>query len=133
MKPNFFILLTLLISGCATTQTIESTGPRPTNYKQAVKDHVKESFFDPYSIRDAEISQPLMASAVFDGVTPIPHSGWIVCFKANAKNRMGGYTGRQLTGLLFDGESIKTVIGEPTHAVAHHCENAVYETFDTAA
>jgi len=124
-----------LLAACSPTTS--SPGPKaeagapPANYRAASKISVRETFFDPYSVRDASISRPLFASAVFDGVTPIPRKGWIVCVKANAKNRMGAYTGIQPTVMLFDGEAVTLTLSGPDYAgqIADHCKTAVYEPF----
>ena len=65
-----------------------------------------ETLFDPYTARDVEIAAPVPANIVFDGVTPIPHKGWMVCMHANAKDSFGAFTGLQVTGMLIeeDGE-----------------------------
>jgi hypothetical protein len=68
---------------------------------------------------------------VFDGATPIPHKGWMVCMRLNAKNRMGGYIGQHLMGLLIKEDSeVGVVIGadKPIPA-AHHCDGRKYEPF----
>ena len=125
--------IALVLSGCSTTSTPMSSdaGPPPVNYKQAVADTVRSTFFDPYTIRDASISQPLYASAVFDGQTPIPRSGWIVCLRANAKNKMGGYIGQQVTLMLFKGESVDLTISGPDYQgqVEDDCRTAVFAPF----
>lgn len=126
----------MLLTGCAaTTMAPASTadaGSPPINYRSAVAASVTSTFVDPYSIRDASISAPLYASAVFDGVTPIPRKGWVVCVRANSKNRMGGYVGQQLTVFLFRGEAVYTSIGGPDYAgqVVDHCASAVFTDFD---
>lgn len=129
-------LILVPLAGCATTATApgesDGIGPRPASYLEAVKAKVKENFFDPYSLMDAEISQPLPANAVFDGVTPFPSSGWIVCLKANGKNRMGAYTGLQYSGFLFKDGEITLAISEPEFAVRHHCEGAKFKVFEIA-
>lgn len=105
--------------------------PPPTNYRPAVAAQIKSTFFDPYSIRDASISRPLYATAVHDGTNITPMSGWIVCVKANAKNRMGGYTGQEFSAFLFSGENIKTSLSGPEFSLQldMHCKPAVMEPF----
>lgn len=66
----------------------------PPNYRTVIRAAVRERFFDPYSIRDASISQPI-AGATLVG------SQQTVCVRANAKNRLGGYTGRRATAFTF--------------------------------
>lgn len=96
-----------IVGACASNQTAsQGQAPPPANYREQVSARVKKTFFDPYSVRDAAISRPFLQSAAFDGITPIPHSGWMVCVRANAKNRMGAYTGLTETGFMFSGDTI---------------------------
>lgn len=132
MRPLLFVLM-LVLAGCSTAGAppAENTTPPPVSYRAAVADSVRQSYFDPYSIRDADISAPLYARAVFDGLTPIPRSGWIVCVKANAKNRMGAYIGRELTVFLFKGPAVDFVLSGPEVAgqVQDLCRSASFTPF----
>jgi hypothetical protein len=70
------------------------TPPTPT-IKTAVINHIKQTYFDPYSVRDASIS-----TMVTLGETGLNS----VCVKMNAKNRMGAYTGLSVISIrLKDG------------------------------
>lgn len=124
--------LSSLLAGCVGAgQSTTAAAPAPANYREAIVQSVKETFFDPYSIRDAAISQPMYATAVFDGVTPFPKRGWIVCVRANAKNRMGGYTGLENSVFLFDGDRISDTLSGPDFRgqVDDHCADATFEPF----
>lgn len=55
-------------------------------------DYAKKTFFDPYSMRDVAISNELR------GTKP---NVFLVCIRANAKNRMGAYTGLSATAIQF--------------------------------
>ena len=94
MRPRRILVacLTLTVSvGCTSlNQPNASPGPFPTDYKMTIRKHVLRSFFDPYSIRDASISEPVISRMG-------KPDGWLVCLEANAKNRMGGYTGLSRT------------------------------------
>ena len=90
MKTLIAISGILAIAGCMTVGPVE-IGPYPTNYRNIVKAHIERSFFDPYSLRNVSIAGPLKG--------PL---GWIVCLEANAKNRMGGYTGLQRTSFVIN-------------------------------
>jgi hypothetical protein len=121
------------LGGCTTTPDATLIGPKPTGYKEAIRVYAKTAFFDSYSLQDVAIAPPIPVSAIFDGITPIPCSGWMTCLRANGKNRFGGYTGLQLTGFLFVNGVITTAIGEEgagqLSQVYHHCAAAVYEPF----
>ena len=103
---------------------VTSSEPPPAGYREQVTARVKKSFFDPYSIRDAALSQPFVQNAAFDGITPIPHRGWMVCVRANAKNRMGGYIGLKETGYMFKGGQIVDADFNPPF-----CAGAKFEPF----
>ena len=76
--------LTLAVSiGCASLdQPNTSLGPFPTDFKTTIRKHVLRSFFDPYSIRDASISEPV-------GSRTGEPDGWRLPETAKS----GGYTG----------------------------------------
>jgi hypothetical protein len=80
----------LALSGCQTQAELQTAmieaNPAPASVKTAIVKDARDYLVDPYSVRDAEISYMQFNK----------HSGlhW-VCVKANAKNRMGGYAGRQ--------------------------------------
>jgi hypothetical protein len=137
MKRLSLLATLCLLTGCATAPTSETIGPKPANYREAVRAHAKAAFFDPYSIRDAAISQPIPVSAVFDGITPIPHSGWMVCLRANGKNRFGAYTGLQISGFLFQNGAISVTLDDAgvgqLSQVVDHCRPAIYESIEIDA
>jgi hypothetical protein len=103
------------MSGCVTTDAPPpADNPAPVNYRALIKAHKEDIFIDPDSVRDPSISGPKLASGPYLSpagfITP-----WIVCIRANAKNRMGGYTGKKLTAALFyRGQFIETK-GGPVH------------------
>jgi hypothetical protein len=77
--------------------------------RKLILDHVRDNYFDPYSIRDAEISNSVSFSEVTMNPDSEPKTP-LVCVKANAKNRMGGYTGRKNELYQFNPSgSLKTV------------------------
>ncbi|MBV5269013.1 MAG: hypothetical protein JZU55_02680, partial [Afipia sp.] len=57
-------------------------------------ERARKEFFDPYSIRDAAISQPIAGRSLSGDMAS-------VCIQANGKNRMGAYTGLQTTVYIF--------------------------------
>jgi len=98
MKKLIVIAALAIMAGCAQYNP-QSAGPPPADHKATVEAYIKSSFFDPYSIRDAAISDPLPGIMFYQ-------SGYIVCFQANAKNRMGGYTGLHRTAVLIRGDVV---------------------------
>ena len=95
IKKVGLLIVALSLCGCGSvTPTVQQIGPYPDNYRSVVKAYMKQTFVDPASIRDVSISAPVAASADFD-------QGWRVCVQANAKNRLGGYTGLETTAYFF--------------------------------
>lgn len=94
MKKTVAVLLTTLaLANCV--PAVDYSGPiaaaRPASASikaQIVRD-ARDFLLDPYSVRDAEISN---VATFADGTQG-------VCVKANTKNAMGGYTGRQVLAI----------------------------------
>lgn len=63
---------------------------------------------DPYSIRDARISQPYTCTGGLAHIGDIPNA--CVCVEANARNSLGGYTGLTRNEVLFNGNRIVDVL-----------------------
>lgn len=90
---KYAVLLFSILSACATRDSAEIkqlAGPYPANYRNISLQYLKKTLVDPYSVRDAEIAIPV---ARYSWVMTDPGPGWVVCWRANSKNRMGGYTG----------------------------------------
>lgn len=107
----FLTLCTIcLISSCAFDKALRGPsleeqakadhGEIPPDYKELVKEHFYQNLFDPYSAK-YEFCEPYKAWASY--YRPQPHVlyGWAVCGTVNAKNRLGGYTGRKLFWSFF--------------------------------
>lgn len=94
----------LLLAGCAATpqQTRELASQVPPAYREIVKEYVRSTFKDPYSIKDARISEP---TSVFVGLVNGGHVPG-VCVAMNAKNGFGGYTGTKVYSVAFSGSSV---------------------------
>lgn len=83
-------------------------GPYPSNLSQIMSQYVRTSFFDPYSIADTALSVPQAGTLPYSA----KGSGWIVCLRSNAKNRMGGYTGLKESAYLIQDGSVVDGLGE---------------------
>ena len=99
MKHFAMLLSASLLAACVTTSDPKAVGPYPGDHRKTVKAHVEQAFFDPYSLRNVAISNPRIGHLFFQ-------QGWIICFQANAKNRMGGYTGLQRTAYLIHNDRV---------------------------
>jgi hypothetical protein len=129
------IAVALAVTTLAACQTA-STGPEraaqaraslPPAYRQMIVEKVMADFVDPYSIRDAGISAPIPGTSIMGPVAT-------VCVRANARNRMGGYTGAQPTAYTFRDQKLTVVVDRELAQIA--CANAVYRPFpeiDSAA
>jgi len=108
LRPHL-ILVVALLSGCVTQEQVDkvfaSQRPVTASEKAAIVSAARDHFIDPYSIRDAEISN----------VVRLNDQGLeAVCVKANARNRMGGYTGRSATSVrLLNGKPVNTLDNAP--------------------
>jgi hypothetical protein len=126
MRQMIVLAVSAALAGCQTAaqQTpeavAEATRALPTNYRQMIVDRSKQEFFDPYSIRDVSISAPIPGTSFMGAVVT-------VCMRANAKNRMGGYTGLQATAFVFREGRITTTAGGDHGYIA--CEGAIYGPF----
>lgn len=90
---SFVLGLALLVAGCqtVTVQQVQSNKKPTVAHKKLLVEAVKENFYDPYSIRDAELSNHMNF--------PNGHSGY--CGRLNAKNSVGGYSGRQYVRVVI--------------------------------
>lgn len=92
IKKFGLLIVALSLCGCSLgPPNPQQIGRYPSNYRALIKAQMKETFYDPYSLRDVSISTPVQAHDLFS-------QGWLVCVQANAKNRMGGYVGLTTTG-----------------------------------
>ena len=97
---HILIFSTLLLTGCAGSYgapveadlVIEEAGEKPSNEKtiELVKLYIKNTFKDPYTVKDLAIYEAVPGKAYGIGKWPL---AWIVCFESNARNSHGAYTG----------------------------------------
>lgn len=133
-KVALFVGLSL-IAGCSSSPSgglsSGNTSLAPIQYKEKVVYLVRQTFIDPYSVRDAEISKPFYQDKIWDGDGLMPQSSWVVCVRANGKNKLGAYTGRQNILVLFNGQTpVKSLSGPDFQGqVDSHCSNATMEPF----
>ena len=86
------------LTGCVTQEQVDSVlatqRPPSAPVRQAIVKAARDYLIDPYSVRDAEISALMDAPG---------GKLQFVCVKANAKNRMGAYTGRSTLSVRLVG------------------------------
>ncbi|MHC1547261.1 hypothetical protein [Phyllobacterium sp. K27] len=116
--PQLFIVLSLLLGFVSPSYAMDIRWPTEREVN-SVAQAINNNFADPYSIRDAEISQILVVNS----------EGGFICILANAKNRMGGYDGKRysIAGLYADGRS--TVIQPATKDEAASCGMLSFRAF----
>ncbi|MFS2326422.1 hypothetical protein U2P60_13570 [Brucella sp. H1_1004] len=86
------------LTGCVSQQQVDnvmaSQRPPSAAIKAEIVKDARDYLIDPYSVRDAEISS----------VMDVPGGKMqFVCVKANARNAMGGYTGRKTISIRLVG------------------------------
>lgn len=117
------LTICLLLSGCAsqgtTASIFDSQRPLSVAERASIINYVKAKFFDPYSIRDATISNAV------DGTNLYGSKSTRICVRANAKNRLGGYTGQTATLFYFNsvGEIALTPDEKDDDSVAPFCND----------
>ena len=94
------VVLCVVLAGCAARdgnlKMFDNQVPVTTEERAAITAYIRNNFFDPYSIRDAQISSAVVSFGL-DGTKNPP----MICVDANAKNRMGGYVGKRATLFYF--------------------------------
>ena len=106
--------LLLVVAGCATWEVppnaSQIAGPYPGDFKKRVYESIEEVLFDAETARFKWIGKPQQMWG-WKNPTGIGRRfyGWGVCFKVNAKNRMGGYVGYKPYFALLQPE--QTLVG----------------------
>lgn len=99
MKFLIFAPFLSVLSACVTIDVNEVTSnakPATPQMRATLVEAARNTLFDPYSVRDAEISY----------VGTFPNGNQFVCGKANAKNQFGGYTGRDTLAVYLRGTQL---------------------------
>ena len=129
-KPVAAVMLIaalLALANCATAPTESNAGPYPAKYRDITRDHLRTSLFDPYSARDFHVASPKIGQVHVVG-TLTHETGWAVCYRGNAKNRMGAYTGAKEAVLLIrDDRAITSNSDSDHYDVRTNCKGATYE------
>ena len=106
IKKVGLLIVALSLFGCNYAISQQQAGQYPSNYRDVIKAYMNNTYYDPYSLRDVSISAPEPRNVV-------GYKGWVVCVQANAKNRLGGYTGLETTAyMLSQGAVADTFTGQ---------------------
>ena len=104
-------LVLTTMAGCTTTPRATNTradvGPSPQQYEQTIREQLRQTLHDPYSVQDFRLSKPEFASCMIGPGQPL--YGWRVVAHYNAKNAYGAYTGLRQAVYWFHGERIVLV------------------------
>lgn len=123
------------LAGCAGTPDPSAIGAPPGAYRAIAAAYLKRTLFDPYSVRDAEIAVPRPGQVLVAGT--LSHaSGWAVCYRANAKNRFGAYTGRSTQVLVIVGDQViadSTGLHPQHDSIVTNCGDAQFQPFHELA
>jgi len=115
MKRILFLLLCLGLFGCVTMPTQEEIShfdygaPLTIDYQQAIKNYFGEVLFDPYSAVYEFEDEP-RTFWYKESFTGNLYTGYAVYVRVNAKNRMGGYVGKQRHCFIFKDNKIIKII-----------------------
>lgn len=112
------------MEGAGPSTAAPATTSPPENYRQLALAYARQNFVDPFSVRDASISQPMQVGYGLTGSQMV----WVTCIRANAKNRMGGYAGLQETVVAFSGDSLDVSRSGPAGS-GTACREAIYSPF----
>jgi hypothetical protein len=127
MKPLVCVLTAAtLTAGCASTH-LSANDPSPRNYRQLVQLHARQHFPNPNSIRGAEIAPPKPSGGLVLIPMGVPAEAWVVCVRANVKNRSGKYSGPSVTAFLIHKDRV--VDTQTQLAWVSFCKDAPYEPF----
>lgn len=114
------IVVGIALAACAGPGTVsDSVGPYPTDWKSIVASYIRNNFVGPHSVIDSEAAPPFRKTTAFFDF------GWMVCIRNNAKNQLGGYTGRRITELGIKKGQVVTVDSKNDM----FCRNAKFEPF----
>ena len=117
MKATLILSAILFLAGCARVPTRSEIanadyGAYPENYLAIVKAYIDDTFNDPHSVQDLEISEPVK---FWFSIAPLEEGagtyyGYKVGFRCNAKNAFGGYSGKMWTFLFVkDGKVLRDI------------------------
>src|SRR4029079_12361303 len=121
---NISAILQMVLAGCA-MQVEPPQEPPPANYRQIIAAHVRQTFLDPYSIRDANIAPPKPGWAFVGGSLGQYKTGWAICLRVNAKNRMGAYTGaKESIYVIQDGRVVASGQNLESAEATKGCQDA---------
>lgn len=114
-----FAFLWMAVSAGAKQPIVPSpllAGPLPTDYKAKIKAWLDDTLKDPMSAQVEEVRGPRVGAHLHNrdfGGAKYGQPAWWVCYKVNAKNSYGAYTGNRLYMFAFVYGSIAGEFSSP--------------------
>jgi hypothetical protein len=110
------------LNACVTTKDVIPTNKfQPTaTQRVSLKNYLKSSLKDPYSVRDAEISEAWVSKKSQE----ISAFTKAICVRYNAKNSYGAYIGLQSQMFIMNDDAIVTETGGVEAAA--RCDNSAW-------
>jgi len=106
-----------MLTSCMPKAMVIETFPTTAETKSTIREYLRGNLRDPYSIRDAAISNSWRTDVFFGRVG---NRHIFVCARFNSKNRFGAYAGRSdvayliVDGKILDQEYESPACAEPT-------------------
>jgi hypothetical protein len=120
--PYLIIGLLVFLAGCTIRPMTPryanisgAEGAKPEHYEQTIREHLRVTLKDPYSIQDFSVSAPERTWCAIPSTRGGTFYGWRVISKYNAKNSYGAYVGLSQSVYWFHGESIKLITSDQNH------------------
>jgi hypothetical protein len=111
LRELLVIVLLMGLWGCAGVQRPTSEqlinadyGIYPTTYKEVTSQYISNLLIDPYSAVFSDWRGPIKG---WYGNNRTLLYGYMICVAVNAKNRMGGYSGRKLYYILIKNDRVE--------------------------
>jgi hypothetical protein len=122
IPPILFLLLSTVMSGCATHPTPDQLasadyGQLRAGYQEAIREFMYPYFVYPESARYRYTSEPARGYAYIYGLGRPPEYGYLVTLKVNAKNRIGDYAGEEDYTFLVKNDKVWRVTSWTTSGV----------------
>jgi hypothetical protein len=89
-----------------------SIGSKPDNYEQTCRQYLQKVLYDPASLKDFTVGDPVKSSCTIGG--DVSFRGWRVPVTYNVKDRTGAYVGTTTEYFWFHGETLQAVTFSPS-------------------
>lgn len=120
VRAGLLSALVMALAACASDDKKDQVDPNifPTNYKQEILDTMSRSLTDPTNVRDAFVSDPVLAMVGKE-------QRYTACVRANSRNDSRQYTGSTDRIAYFYGGHLNQLV----EATKEQCGKATYKPF----